>query len=107
MKYRVEVSPEVRDQVDAQVAYYESERVSELTIVEWLSGLYDRFVNLQEHPKRFPVAVARTAARGYEIRRLNHGEFVVFYRVLDDQRLVQILDFRHGRRRPIDDEDQS
>lgn len=105
MTHRVEVSPEVLSQIEAQATYYRSEEVSESTIIDWMLGLYDQFTNLKEHPKRFPVDGARALNKGYEIRRLNYGDFGVFYRVHDEQPLVEILDLRHGRRLPNNEQE--
>jgi plasmid stabilization system protein ParE len=105
MMHKVEVSPEVLSQIEAQARYYRSEEVSESTIIDWMLGLYDRFTNLKDHPKRFPVDEARTLNKGYEIRRLNYGDFGVFYRAYDEQPLVEILDLRHGRRLPNNEQE--
>lgn len=100
MNYRVEVSPEVQEQIDEQVAYLRSEQVSETILVGWLMSLSDAMLSLREHPLRFPVDAIRTQIRGYEIRRMSVGEFVVFYRVMGELGLVQVLTIRHGKRRP-------
>jgi len=103
MMHRVEVSPKVLSQIQEQAEYFRSHGVSESTIIDWMLGLDDRFTNLEEHPKRFSVDEARTQAKGYEIRRFNHGEYGVFYKVDDEQMRVEILDLRHGRRLPESD----
>jgi len=100
MTYRVEIPPEVHAQIDAQVAYLRDEHVAEFTMADWLLGVYDGITGLREHPARFPIDEIRTQIRGYEIRRLNYGEFAVFYRIDDDRRVVQILTIRHGKRQP-------
>jgi len=105
MSYRVEIPPQVNAQIDDQVVYYRDEGVADQVIIQWLSGLLDVVDSLEQMPLRFPVDPDRTAIRRYEIRRLNYGEFGIFYRVYEDRRVVEILDLRHGRRRPDHEED--
>lgn len=105
MMYRVEISLVVHGQMNSQVEYYRGEMVPDATVVRWLAGLFDAVDSLREHPKRFPIDADRSAIKGYEIRRFNYGEFGVFYRVREDDGLVQILDLRHGRRRSVREED--
>jgi len=107
MMHRVKVSPKVLSQIQEQAEYYRSQDVSESTIADWMLGLYDRLTNLEEHPNRFPIDETRTQIKGYEIRRLNHGDFGVFYRVYDDQMFVEVLDLRHGRRLPRSEDESS
>lgn len=38
---------------------------------------------------------------GYEVRRANYGDYAIFFRVDDAQQVVEVLAFRHGRRRPL------
>ena len=53
-----------------------------------------------------PIDEIRTQIRGYEVRRLNYGEFAVFFRIDDDRCVVQILTIRHGKRQPwLEEED--
>lgn len=85
------------------MAYYLEEGVSVETVSRWASGLDERFEGLTDHPKRFVVDEPRTQALGYEVRRLVHDEYLVFYRVDDDRSVVEVLDFRHGRRQPTTD----
>lgn len=98
--YRVETPPQVNAQIDDQVEHYRDEEASEQVIIGWLSGLLDAIDSLEQLPLRFPVDPDRTAIRRYEVRRFNYGEFGIFYRVHEDRRVVEILDLRHGRRRP-------
>ena len=60
--------------------------------------------SLEQWPRRFPVADAISQAKGYEVRRANYGEYAVFYRVDESRAVVELLAFRHARRRPWADE---
>jgi len=102
MIYLVHYNSDIASLIDAQVKYLEQQRASTPIITNWLLELYDRIASLREHPKRFVVDTQRSEAISYEVRRFNHGEYGVFYRVDDEQAVVEILDFRHGRRLPRD-----
>ena len=100
MTFRVVIAQEVLAAIDAQVGYYLTESAPQDAVIAWLAGLYDRIDGLYTMPRRFPVARAVTRAKGYEVRRMNHGEHAVFYRVRDAAQTVEIIAFRHGRQRP-------
>jgi plasmid stabilization system protein ParE len=51
-------------------------------------------------PRRFPVAERESEMFGQEVRRVNHGDYAVFYFVDEGEGVVELLAFRHGRRRP-------
>ncbi|MBL4697783.1 MAG: type II toxin-antitoxin system RelE/ParE family toxin [Phycisphaerales bacterium] len=107
MIYFVHYSPDIANLINAQVEYLEQQGASTPIVTNWLLELYDRIASLREHPKRFVVDTQRSEVIGYEIRRFNHGEYGVFYRVDDAQAVVEILDFRHGRRLPLSEDESS
>jgi plasmid stabilization system protein ParE len=98
--YRVIFTKTVNDGIDAQVAYYRSEMVAESTIAGWLGGLLEQIARLDEMPRRFPIAQAVSQVKGYPVHRMNYGVHAIYYRVMDDQRVVEIIAFRHGRQAP-------
>jgi len=98
MIYRVHYGPDIAGLIEAQVVYLEQQGAGTAVVIDWLLGLYDRIASLREHPKRFAIDTQRSQILGYETRRFNHGAYGVFYRVDADRGLVEILDFRHGRR---------
>lgn len=48
---------------------------------------------------RFPSMGGRVRKRS-RVRKLQHSPVVVYYRVREDKRLVEVLHFRHGARKP-------
>jgi plasmid stabilization system protein ParE len=50
---------------------------------------------------RFPRMGTAIRARS-RVRKLVHGPVVVYYRIRDEQHAVEILQFRHGSRQPLD-----
>jgi plasmid stabilization system protein ParE len=99
MTYHVLYTADMQADIAAQVEYLQSQGVSADTIEEWFSGLFRLVDSLYEHPRRFSVAEAETAALGLEIRRAGYGQHLIFYRVSEQQKLVEVLSFRHGATR--------
>lgn len=100
MTYRVVIPGAVLDAIDAQMAYLVEQGAPPDRLTAWLASLYDLIESLDRLPRRFPVAEAVTAAQGDDVRRMNFGEYAVFFRVIDSRKVVELLAFRHGRQRP-------
>lgn len=108
MSYQVLIPQEVEDAIAAQVDYLKGQAgASGERVDRWLVRLFDLIDSLQRWPSRFPVAATVSEAVGYEVRRANHGDYAVFFRVLHEKRLVELVAFRHGRRRPWLEKDVS
>ena len=103
MTFRVIVSETVLAAINAQVEYFISESAPPDRIQQWLLGLFDRIDGLYEWPERFPIAASVSRVAGYEVRRMNHGEYALFFRIDQEQEVVEIIAFRHGRRTPPGD----
>ncbi|MBX3318137.1 MAG: type II toxin-antitoxin system RelE/ParE family toxin [Phycisphaeraceae bacterium] len=100
MSFRVVVPRAVEEAIDAQVSYLIKQGTADDRLQDWLDGLLHLIDSLSDWPRRFPVADATSAARGYEVRRANRGDYAIFFRVDDEHRFVEILAFRHGRQQP-------
>lgn len=100
MSFRVVISRTVEEAIDAQVSYLSEQGAPEVRLRRWLDGVLDLVDSLSDWPTRFPVAEALSAAMGCEVRRANSGDYAIFFRVNEADRVVEILAFRHGRRRP-------
>lgn len=103
MTHRVVITQEVLDALGAQAAYLTAQAAPTDRIDAWLAGLFDLIDSLSEWARRYPFAEALTAVKGYEVRRANHGDYAIFYRVDADRRLVEVIAFRHGARRSSPD----
>lgn len=68
-------------------------------VLDLSTRLLDRLDRLDEWPKRLPVDVVQTRLTGRETRKLNFGDYLVFYQVDDKHRQVNIVGFMHGARR--------
>jgi plasmid stabilization system protein ParE len=98
--HRVVLTATVHDAIDAQVACLRAAELSDAVVSDWLVGLFDRILVLGDMPRTGAVAEVVSRVKGYEVHRLNHGEYAVFYRVFDEPAVVEVSAFRHGRRQP-------
>jgi plasmid stabilization system protein ParE len=48
---------------------------------------------------RFPL-MGRAIQSGSPVRKLVHSPILVYYQIHNDKRLVEVLHFRHGSRKP-------
>ena len=66
--------------------------------LKWYRGLKEAILSLEQHPNRCPVTRKKDA-----LRHLLYGHsphvYRVIYRVLEKQKLVEVLHIRHGARR--------
>ncbi|UYV12380.1 MAG: type II toxin-antitoxin system RelE/ParE family toxin [Phycisphaera sp.] len=100
MSYRMAFSSGVHDAIADQTEYLLESGAGEAVVTDWLARLHDKLQALREYPRLYPRAELVSRAKGYGVHRLNHGEHALFYRIDDDRRVVEVLDFRHGRRKP-------
>ncbi|MEX0777339.1 MAG: type II toxin-antitoxin system RelE/ParE family toxin [Phycisphaeraceae bacterium] len=99
MTYRVVYTDAFIADVDSHVAYLLGEKVPAATIEQWFDKLFDLVDSLNEWPLRFPVEDLQTQATGQETRKLNVGDYLVFYQIDDDHRQINVVAFMHGARR--------
>ena len=99
MTFRVLYTQTVRADIAAQVRYLQDQRVSPEIIEGWFARLFDLIDGLYQWPLRYPIAEPETREMGFEVRKIIYGQHLVFYRVSEEQRLVEVLAFRHGARR--------
>ena len=100
MTYRVLMSPEVLDAIDRHLFYLRHEGTPPDRMDAWLGGLLASIDSLYLMPRRFPVAEALVGAKSYQVRRVNYGDYALFYRIDEEARLVEVIAFRHGRQLP-------
>lgn len=100
MTYSITFSPGVEALILDQALHLRSEGAGEAVVLRWLTEFYGLLEALRDYPRLYPKAELVSRSIGYEVRRLNHGAYAAFYRVHDDRRVVEVMDFRHGRMRP-------
>jgi len=103
MIYRVVYTDQFLTRIDAHIDYLLGEGACVQVVMDWYDQLYHHLDSLDEMPKRLPVDPVQTRLTGHETRKLNYGNYLVFYQVDDAHQQVALVDFQHGAtRREID-----
>lgn len=104
MTYRVSVYSKVYEQIEHQVTYLLSQSAPYDRVSAWADSVLAAMRSLSEHPQRFSVYSTPEDRLLFPVRRMNVGEYAVFYHVNESTRTVTILEFRHGRQAPFQPE---
>lgn len=104
MSYRVVYTRTVTQQIDDQINFFLHDRhVSSAVVAEWLTGLYDAIDTLYHSPKRYGVVDRLSEAMGFPVHRMPYGRdgsYLIYYRVDDTARIVEVLRFKHAAQHP-------
>jgi mRNA-degrading endonuclease RelE of RelBE toxin-antitoxin system len=98
MTYSVLYTAHVTAQIEKRIDSLRSQHVSEPTIERWFGRLFDAIDDLYERPRRFPVDLAESQRRGYPVRKLIFGDYIIRYRIDESNRAVYVMSFIHGSR---------
>ena len=96
MIYEVFIVPAAKRRIREQAEYIATAQDTPETAARWLARVYDRIDGLAEMPRRSSVAV-EDAWCDYEVRSIPIGQFVLFFTILDETRIVWVLHAKHGR----------
>jgi len=99
LRYIVEVGDDARHAIRNTARYIAIEQHAPLNAERWLDALWTTVDGLESMPHRYPVDPIQTTATGRETRKLNFGDFLVFYHVDDQRHRVDIVSFVHGSKR--------
>ena len=104
MAYRVDITS--RAQRDLANLYKEIAAGHSDAALKWYRGLKDAILSLENQPHRCPVTPEKR-----QIRHLLYGQkphiYRVIYRILEKQKLLEVLHIRHGARRKFRSSDVS
>lgn len=117
MRFRDVYTPLFLKDIDNHVDYLLAQGASVEKISAWYDRLFERLDALAEMPRRLPVDQQLTELTGQEYRKLHYGEYIAFYRILNDKQCVNVVHFQHGAReraryamqrepKPLEDEDK-
>ena len=98
MTYRVVYTEPFLADIENHVDYLLGQGVSVESITRWYDKLFERLDKLDEMPKRLPVDEVLSELNGQETRKLNYGDYLAFYRVVEADQRVDLLHFQHGAR---------
>jgi len=102
MAYLVNITPRAeRDLADLYEVIHAEHSDAAL---KWYRGLKEAILSLEDHPNRHPVI-----RKSDKLRHLLYGHkphiYRVIYRVLENQKHVEVLHIRHGARRKLKSSD--
>lgn len=100
MSYRVFYTDRVKSNFDEHVRYLTAEHVPRRVIERWYAPLLDAIDQLGEMPRLYMVDEFYSQRSGFEVRKLGYKNYTVRYRVDEQARVVYVLSFMHGARRP-------
>ena len=94
--YRVIVLPQAFDDIDRIIEYIRAQ--SPQNAAQTLERLWAATQSLVEFPHRYKVhRSSRDPSR--VVRSMPERPFVIYYRVIEQHRAVEVLTIRHGRQR--------
>ena len=100
MRYAVRVTRRAKDAIDRQVGYIAHDRQSPRNAGLLLGAIDDAVASLSSMPHRGAKA-PEDAYVDYTVRMLViKKSFLLLYRIDEQRRVVTVVGFRHGRRRP-------
>ena len=102
MKYRVRVDDGAARSIAEYAKYLAVDQQAPQAAQSMLERIWDAIDSLEQWPKRFPLA-PENEYRVYEIRMAIVASSLLLFVVSDEERLVKVIGFRHGRQRPISD----
>jgi plasmid stabilization system protein ParE len=102
MAYFVRITPRARR--DLALLFHDIHAEDSETALKWYKGLKDAVLTLEELPNRCPATPENPRLRHLLFGRKPHV-YRVIYRVLKNEKRVNVLHIRHGARRrfnPLD-----
>jgi len=96
--YRVVVASQAQSHISDQVLWLLQAGASQQRADSWFQGLMERVESLADMPRRHSVDELVSAARSQEIRRFAYGPYVVWFRIREEERIVEVIAFWHGGR---------
>jgi hypothetical protein len=98
-KFRIIIAPVVQDQIRTQVLYIARDSID--NALAWESRLCLAIKDISTLPTRNPIDEQASARIGQQVRKLVFERtYLLFYRISQEKRSVDLLNFRHGARLP-------
>lgn len=96
MAYLVSITS--RAERDLELLYEEIGAAGSDAARKWYEGLKKQILSLEEFPNRCPVTPEKKTVRHLLYGR-RHGVYRVIFRVIERQKVVEVLHVRHGARK--------
>ena len=101
MKYRVIMTPKAFAAFEAYVDYIAVDQQAPLNAARWLEKAWSMVQTLKDFPRRCAYAPENDSS-SYTIRALRVDNCLFLYRVIEEEKTVRIMGFRHGSQLPLD-----
>jgi toxin ParE1/3/4 len=99
MSYRVLITPPARAKILEQARYIAVDCQAPHNGQRWLERVFDAAETLATFPRRCGLA-PENDLRDYEVRRLLIGDYFLLFTIVDKDRTVWVIGFRHGSQLP-------
>ena len=103
MTYRVAITASAQASIFEQARYIAVDREAPLNAQRWLESVFDAADTLAALPHRCSLA-PENEFRDFEIRRLLVGKYFLLFTIVEEEKTVWVIGFRHGGRLPRPDE---
>lgn len=100
-KYKIEFSKDAKNDLTNIVNYIKNNLQEPNTAKKLSIKIREKIYNLSESPKLFPI-IDNNFIRKLELRKLIVDNYIIFYKVLDEDKKVQIARIMYGRRNWIE-----
>jgi plasmid stabilization system protein ParE len=102
MAFRVETTAKAKRDLDAILAWLQSQQAGGEAGLRWFQGLRNAVASLSETPRRCMLS-PENEVFPFEVRQLLYGNRLHAYRILFtiEGDAVTVLHIRHGRRLPL------
>ena len=98
MIYRVHIAADVQNAILEQAMFIASDSVDRALV--WKDQLQLRIEKLEHMPTAYPVSELESVRVGFEVRKLNFGDYLIYFRVLEVEGEVIVVGLRHGAMMP-------
>lgn len=98
MAYQIKITEFAETDIDDAVAYILLD--SSQNALQWLSGIEEKILTLQEMPKRCPLA-PESEKIGRELRVLLYHKHRIIFDIDEEKEVVRILRVWHSARREV------
>lgn len=100
-KYKIEFSKDAKNDLTNIVNYIKNNLQEPNTAKKLSIKIREKIYNLSDSPKLFPI-IDNNFIRKLELRKLIVDNYIIFYKVLDEDKKVQIARIMYGRRNWIE-----
>lgn len=96
MSYHVLITTKAEDSINDYTLYIAQDSLDRA--LAWQDRLLVQLREIGDMPRAYPVSEPDTKLAGYEVRKMVFGNYLAFYRIDDEAKIVYVEAFSHGAR---------